>query len=309
MLATPELEIARNLPAEGCTPPKPSATRAGWRRITTRISTSFRGCFRGACTSISTICTPTAAGRTIWATRFPIARVRSFCSMRGKTSCVCVMRPSARPSHPVLIALRETIRAKNIPIEAVQRFAARVSARPARAALRDVGRPCSTIACIRRIRWAAWFCISANIATPSGRSFPITHARRCSSRISGRTFRATSKRGASTFRSMRSRSMRSDGSRYRRPAIRRALCGGDEEFDHADARAVRDRECRWSDRVEAAHCALTSKCSAGAVWRSSMRSRSSGIQHAGTSPGAHEMDADPFAHACSGGPRQRRGMA
>jgi phytoene synthase len=62
------------------------------------------------------------------------------------------------------------------------------------------GMPSSTTAYIRRIRWAAWFSICAAIAMPSGRSFPITPAQRCSWRISGKTFRATLKKGASTFR-------------------------------------------------------------------------------------------------------------
>ena len=44
--------------------------------------------------------------------KFPIARGRWNCSMRGKTSFALIYQAGAQPSHPVLIALRETIRAK-----------------------------------------------------------------------------------------------------------------------------------------------------------------------------------------------------
>ena len=66
------------------------------------------------------------------------------------------------------------------------------------------GTMCSLTAAIRRIRWGAWCSICAAIATRSGSGFPTRRARRCSSRISGRTSRATSKRAASTFRWRRS---------------------------------------------------------------------------------------------------------
>ena len=44
-------------------------TRAGWPRITTKTSTSSASCCPSGCTRISTTSTPTAAGRTIWATK------------------------------------------------------------------------------------------------------------------------------------------------------------------------------------------------------------------------------------------------
>ncbi len=37
--------------------------------------------------------------------------------MHGKTNCELVYRADRGPSHPVLIALRETVREKNIPVE------------------------------------------------------------------------------------------------------------------------------------------------------------------------------------------------
>ena len=106
------------------------------------------------------------------------------------------------PSHPVLIALRETIRAKDIPDQPFSdllrafRQDQRVQRYPTWDDVLDycvysanpVGRWCST---------------SAAIATRSGSGFPIPPARRCSSRISGRMCRAIWKKAASTFRSMR----------------------------------------------------------------------------------------------------------
>ncbi len=108
------------------------------------------------------------------------------------------------PSHPVLIALAETIRAKQIP------------AQPFRDLLRAF-RQDQTVH-----RYATWddvlgYCVySANpvgrlvlylVRLPrrrSGSAFPISPARLCNLPISGRMSRAISKRAASISRSMRS---------------------------------------------------------------------------------------------------------
>ena len=105
---------------EGCRRPdarsrRPSATRAGSPRITTKISTSFPGCCRAGCTSIFTICTPTAAGPTIWETKFPIPRkALALLNEWDQELRDCY---AGKPSHPVFVALRETISALDIPIE------------------------------------------------------------------------------------------------------------------------------------------------------------------------------------------------
>ena len=106
-----------------------------------------------------------------------------------------------QPSHPVFVALRETIVAKDIP---KQPFADLLKA----------FRQDQTVK-----RYPTWddvldYCVySANPVgrlvlylcgyrdEPNASDFPTPPAPRCSSRISGRTFRATSKRVASTFRS------------------------------------------------------------------------------------------------------------
>ena len=141
MLPTPELEIARNLPAEGCTrAKKPSATRAGSRRTTTRISTSSRGCCRAICTSISTMSMPIAAGRTISATKSPI-RARALELLDAwEDELRLIYRDGPRPSHPVLIALARDDSREGHSDRAVQRSAARVSAGSDGAPLRDLGR-------------------------------------------------------------------------------------------------------------------------------------------------------------------------
>ena len=62
-----------------------------------------------------------------------------------------------------------------------------VSSGPDGHALTEPSKICSDTAATPRIRWAIWFSTSADIAMPSGRHFPISPARRCNWRISGRT--------------------------------------------------------------------------------------------------------------------------
>ena len=111
-----------------------------------------------------------------------------------------------RPSHPVFVALRETIVAKDIPKQpfadllkafrqdqTVKRYPTwDVRSRLLRL-FRESRRPPGALS-LRLSRRS------------SARNFPTPPAPRCSSRISGRTFRATSKKAASTFRSTSPRS-------------------------------------------------------------------------------------------------------
>ena len=154
MLATPELEIARNLPPEGCSVQKPSATRAGWPRITTRISTWSPGCCRAACTSISTMCMPIAAGRTIWATKCRTARARCTARCLGRRASRSFTSGRA-PSHPVLIALARDDSRQGYSHRAASPICCARFARTRRCIATPPGTMCSIIASIRRIRWAA----------------------------------------------------------------------------------------------------------------------------------------------------------
>ncbi len=181
-----ELEIARACASVRLhTSPKPSATRAGWPRTTTKISMWSPGCCRAACTSISTISTPIAAGPMIWATKFPIPRkalelLDDWDQELRDCYAGSLRIPSSSRCDETIDALRHSHRA-------VFRSAHCVSPGPDRAALCHLGRRASITAAIRRIRWAAWCCICAATATPSASGFPMPPARRCSSRISGRT--------------------------------------------------------------------------------------------------------------------------
>jgi squalene synthase HpnC/squalene synthase HpnD len=122
MLSTPELEIARNLPAEGC-----SATEAqrytrwlathhyenfnvvSWllpRRLHQHFYNLYAYC-RWSDDLGDEVPNPVRALKLLDAWE---EEVRLCYSPEASAA-------SARPSHPVLIALRETIRAKSIPIE------------------------------------------------------------------------------------------------------------------------------------------------------------------------------------------------
>ena len=91
-------------------------TRAGWPPITTRISTWSASCCPSACTRISTTSTPTAAGRTIWATRSAIAPRACACSPGGAANWTAMY--AGRASHPVFVALgRHGARRYGIPRE------------------------------------------------------------------------------------------------------------------------------------------------------------------------------------------------
>jgi len=122
MLSTPELEIARNLPAEGC-----SATEAqrytrwlathhyenfnvvSWllpRRLHQHFYNLYAYC-RWSDDLGDEVPDPVRALKLLDAWEEELR----LCYSPGGDAA------SARPAHPVLIALRETIRAKNIPIE------------------------------------------------------------------------------------------------------------------------------------------------------------------------------------------------
>jgi len=112
--ATPELEIARPI-CRG-----PIATPAEAERYTrwlaahhTKISTLYRGLLPRHLHSISTMFMRTAAGRMIWETKWPI-RPRALQLLDAWENELRLIYADGRgPAHPVLIALRETIRAKD----------------------------------------------------------------------------------------------------------------------------------------------------------------------------------------------------
>ena len=121
MLPTPELEIARNLAArEGCCARRSRALHALAGDAPLReFQRGFVAAAAATCTSISTMSTPIAAGRTISATKFPIPHARSKLLDAWEEELRACYAMARGPSHPVLIALRETIRAKDIPHRAV----------------------------------------------------------------------------------------------------------------------------------------------------------------------------------------------
>ena len=135
MLATPELEIARNLPPANCAPSEAErytrwlATHhyenfnvVSWllpRRLHQHFYNLYAYC-RWSDDLGDEIADPARALQLLDA---------------WEDELRLIIRMARGPSHPVLIALRETIRAKDIPTAAVSRFAARVSAGPDRSAL------------------------------------------------------------------------------------------------------------------------------------------------------------------------------
>ena len=79
-------------------------TRAGWPPTTTRTSTWSASCCPGGCTRISTTSTPSAAGRTIWATR-SATRAESLRLLEWWRGELDAMYAGAA-AHPVFVALR-----------------------------------------------------------------------------------------------------------------------------------------------------------------------------------------------------------
>ena len=144
---------------------------------------------------------PTAAGPTIWEMKFPIRkkpwRLLNEWDLELRD---CYAGRSFAPRF--YRAARNHFRAAIFPSSRFPICSSRFARTRPCTGTRP-GTMCSRIAVIRRIRWAAWSFICAGIAMRSGSGFPMRRARRCSSRISGRTSRATSRRGASTFRSRR----------------------------------------------------------------------------------------------------------
>ena len=88
------------------------STRTGWQRITTKISASRRGCCQSSCTSISTIFMPIAAGPMTWATKSRNETALELLDWWERELDACY---EGKPSHPVLVALRETVVAKDVP--------------------------------------------------------------------------------------------------------------------------------------------------------------------------------------------------
>jgi squalene synthase HpnC len=117
MLATPQLEIARNLPPEGS-----SATDA--QRYTRWLATHHYENF-----SVVSWLLPRRLHQHFynvyaycrWADdlgdEIPDHSRALFLLDAWEAELRLIYEPGGRPSHPVLIALRETIRAKNLPIE------------------------------------------------------------------------------------------------------------------------------------------------------------------------------------------------
>src|SRR6202046_537776 len=117
MLATPELKIARNLPAEGCGPAEAQrytrwlanhhyenfnvVSRLLPRRLHQHFYNVYAYC-RWSDDLGDEVETPMRA----------LALLHAW-----EDDLRSVYQPGSGPSHPVLIALRETIRAKNIPIQ------------------------------------------------------------------------------------------------------------------------------------------------------------------------------------------------
>jgi hypothetical protein len=138
MLPTPELEIARNLPAKVVRPSKPSATRAGWRRTTTRISTWSPGSFRAAAPAfLQRLRLLPLVGRFGRRSPDPARALNLLDAWEDELRLI--YEPGPGPSHPVLIALRETIRAKDIPLQAFRDLLRAFRQDQTRAALRHLG--------------------------------------------------------------------------------------------------------------------------------------------------------------------------
>ena len=125
-------------------------TRAGWPRITTRISTSSASCCPSGCTRIST--TSTRICR--WADDLgdeigdTAESLRLLAWWRGELDA---MYAGAR-RHPVFVALRGTVPKHGIPQRAVRRSDPRLRAGPDGHPLSRLGTSCSATAAIRRIR-------------------------------------------------------------------------------------------------------------------------------------------------------------
>jgi len=107
-----------------------------------------------------------------------------------------------KPSHPVFVALRETVVAKDIP---KQPFADLLKAFRQDQTVKRYSNWDARTRLLRQFRKPVgrfWCCISAAIAMKSASGCPTLPARRCNSQISGRMSRETLISDASTFHSM-----------------------------------------------------------------------------------------------------------
>ena len=110
-------------------------TAGGWPAAITRTSPSPAGCCPGGCGSISTTSTPTAAGPTTWPTRRAIPqRSLALLDWWEKELRDCY---AGKVRHPVFVALAETIKQFDIPIDPFVDLLGGVSPGPAGAALRQ----------------------------------------------------------------------------------------------------------------------------------------------------------------------------
>ena len=158
---------------------------ASWRALITKISPSPPGFCRSGCGSISTMSMPIAAFRTIWAMKSAIPRHRCNCSDQWEAELnACYAGQSA--ASGVCRVGGDGARVR-YPQAAVFRFAEGISAGPDHYPLSRLSRMCWATAAIRRIPSDIWCSTSADIAMPNARLFPISPARRCNWRTSGRT--------------------------------------------------------------------------------------------------------------------------
>jgi squalene synthase HpnC/squalene synthase HpnD len=117
MLATPELKIARNLPAEGC---GPAAAQRYTRWLATHHYENFnvvsrllpRGLHQHFYNVYAYCRWSDDLGDEVATPMRALALLDAW-----ETDMRLIYEPDRGPSHPVLIALRETIRAKNIPMQ------------------------------------------------------------------------------------------------------------------------------------------------------------------------------------------------
>ena len=194
MLATPELEIARNLPPANCAPAE-AERYTRWlathhyenfnvvscllpRRLHQEFYNLYAYC-RWSDDLGDEVADPARAMQLLDAWEEELRLI--YAQDHG-------------PSHPVLIALAETIRAKIFQFGLSAICCARF-ARIKQFSVIGHGTKFWSIACIRRIQSAGWFCISAAIGTKPGKNSRIPPVLLCSWRISGRTFRATCEKG------------------------------------------------------------------------------------------------------------------
>ena len=215
-----ELKSPNAAPASGCSAGRSAAVHPLARDASLRkFQRGLLAAAQASCTSISTIFTPIAAGPMTSATKFRKPRAPWSCSTGGSANWT----PATTAGHRIPSSSRcaKQFVAKDIP---QQPFA-------------DLLKAFRQDQVVKR--YPTWesvidYCVySANpvgrlvlyfaaIATKSGNDSPTLPAPRCSWQISGRTFRATSKRAASISRSTSRRPSR-QRKRYCRAPLRRTI--------------------------------------------------------------------------------------